>query len=207
MRKYWTVIIFAALFAAAGTSLYAQETAESPAAVMAEAPADEPVAFGGIVIGGESVTLTVEAVDEATRTVTLKNSAGEVRDVICGPKVKNFAQIKKGDIVTLDVFQMAEVTVLKDIDAFLSREASQDVKTAQLGEKPAATFTTKIKVMAVVEDINYENRTVVLKGPEHMITVEAGEDAVNFDKVKIGDNVSLEIWEEVDIAVTTPAQG
>jgi hypothetical protein len=200
MRKQWMVVVLSVLFLAVGTFVYAQDAMEASAVESAE----EPLVFGGIVTGTQSGNATVEAVDAATRTVTLKNEIGEVRDVSCGPEVKNFDQIKKGDVVTLTVSQMAEVTVMKGTDAPLSKEISQEVESAKLGEKPAATVTTTIKVMGMVEDINYENRTAVLKGPERTMTVEAGPEAVNFDKVKKGDNVYIELMEEVNIAVTTP---
>ena len=42
----------------------------------------------------------VEAVDAATRTVTFKGEKGNVFEVVAGDEVKNFDQIKVGDVLT-----------------------------------------------------------------------------------------------------------
>jgi len=196
MRKAWIVVIISVLFLAVGTWVYAQEAMEKSA--------EEPVTFGGIVVGNASASATVEDIDVATRMVTLKNELGETSAVECGPEVKNFDQIKKGDKVSVNVSQFAEATVMKDTNAPLSREEETEVSGAPLGQKPAGTITNSVKVMAVVEDIDYANRLVTLKGPERTMTVEASPEVKNFDKVKKGDNVYLELTEKTDIAVTAP---
>ena len=60
-----------------------------------KAPADQPLTRAQSV----EARATVTAIDPATRTVTLKNEKGETFPVQAGSAVKNFDQIKVGDIV------------------------------------------------------------------------------------------------------------
>lgn len=68
-----------------------------------QAPAAEgmtavaPGKFAGIVEA--KVTLVVESIDKATRSVVLKNAKGEQMKIVAGDEVKNFDQIKIGDNV------------------------------------------------------------------------------------------------------------
>lgn len=222
MSKRWIAVILSVLFLAAGTFVHAQDAVETSTVEIIETPVSEdmgtpvvetveapvpeaPLSFGGIVTDTESGSATVEDIDMTARTVTLKNEVGEVKTVTCGPEVRNFDQIRKGDKVTLTVSQYAEVTVMKGTDVAPVGEEDVEVARAPLGEKPAAIIEASLKVMAVVEDINYESRIVTLKGPERMMMVKVGPEAENFDNVKKGDNVYVELDEIVEIVVTAPA--
>jgi len=50
-------------------------------------------------------TATVEAVDQATRVVTLKGSKGNVFDIKAGEEVRNLVQVKVGDQVKVKYYQ------------------------------------------------------------------------------------------------------
>ena len=45
------------------------------------------------------VTATITAIDAATRAVTLKGPQGKEIVITAGPEVKNFAQMKVGEVV------------------------------------------------------------------------------------------------------------
>ncbi len=57
----------------------------------------------GAVTIGEAVELqgVITAIDKNTREVTIKGGSGNTMTVTAGPQVKNFKQIKVGDLVTL----------------------------------------------------------------------------------------------------------
>ena len=64
---------------------------EAPAAPSTE------VAAGGLV----DVTATVEAVDMATRMVTLRGDEGDVLTFLASDEVRNLGQVEVGDQVTI----------------------------------------------------------------------------------------------------------
>src|SRR4051794_23381637 len=62
----------------------------------AAAVAQKPVSMGGEV----TATFTIEAIDHASRIVTLKGEDGVIDDVYCGPEVQRFDALKVGDKVS-----------------------------------------------------------------------------------------------------------
>jgi len=68
---------------------------------------------GGMVMQAIELTGSVESIDTAKRTVSVKGPAGNVRTFKVGPEAKNFAQIKKGDQVVLRYTEAVALRVVK----------------------------------------------------------------------------------------------
>lgn len=67
---------------------------------------------------------------------------------------------------------------------------------------PGGVITNVIAVEATVEGIDYQKRTVTLKGPKgNTLTLTVGKDAKNFDQIKQGDKVKGEYLEQVAVFV------
>jgi Cu/Ag efflux protein CusF len=158
--------------------------------------------FGGIVTETVSMTALVEAVDYKTREVTLKNEEGQVKTIVAGPEVKNFAQIVKGDKVNIEYSESIKIIVSPESTLDPIRQEATELATAPLGQKPAGVVTAVTQITAIVQDIDYLKRTVVLKGPERTVTVQVGDSASNLYDIKPGDTVYLEFVEQLAIAVT-----
>ena len=56
-------------------------------------------------------------------------------------------------------------------------------------------------VTATIEAIDYEKRTVTLKGPQRTITLQVDERARNFEQAKVGDKVNVEFYESLALMV------
>ena len=83
---------------------------------------------------------------------------------------------------------------LPEIPAIAADTKAQDV--------PSHVRTTTTSITATVKEINYKYRTVVLKGPKgDLMELEVGDEARNFDQVKVGDIVTIENSESVAIEV------
>jgi len=84
-----------AIAVAAAASPFAFAQSPQAGGVVATAP--------GKAMAAQTVkaTATVEKVDKATRTVTLKMPNGSTRSVVAGDEVRNFDQIKVGDEVNI----------------------------------------------------------------------------------------------------------
>lgn len=89
-----------------------------PAVTLAQQPAAKPTVTA---VPGKGITATdtvegratITAIDAKTRTVTLKNEAGEVFDVEAGPEVKQFDQLKVGDVVVATYTQSIAARIAK----------------------------------------------------------------------------------------------
>jgi len=161
----------------------------------------QPERISGTVIETISGSAVVQDIDYTTRVVTLGYNNGNTETITAGPEIRNFDQIKKGDKVNVNY--SAEVTLLVGGPAQpLSRKEVVEVGRAPLGEKPAAEIEAVTDISAVIEDIDYVNRVVTVKGPQRTLKIKLDPQAKNLEKIKKGDAVSLQIAEELAINVT-----
>jgi len=84
--------------------------------------------------------------------------------VIAGDEVRNFAQIKKGDIVEVN-YQVAVATALeKASDATVAGQTSA-VERAPAGAKPGMAAMQTRSIVATVLEVDAKNRTLTAQGP------------------------------------------
>ena len=201
------------LLLASGRSAEPQATpgtpAPAPAPPAAPAPAPTPVAPksrpGAVVVETREIKAKVDAVDPATRLVTLTGPKGNTVTVKAGPEVRNFDQIHVGDVLTLRYLESIAVFVRKPGDPPSATE-SQTVQVAAKGQKPHATIVETKEVTATVEAIDHAKRTVTLKGPEgNSRTIKVDPAVKRLHEVKKGDQVVARYTEAIAITVKTPA--
>jgi hypothetical protein len=142
---------------------------------------------------------TVIRIEAATRKVTLKGEHGDTLRLECGPEVKNFAQIKVGDLVKVSYTEQLTVTV----EAAGAPGASTETTTgaAKLGEMPKGSVTEQTQVKAAITAINKAEGTATLKahdGEEFIITPLHPE---NLNKVKVGELVVFTYTSSIAVSV------
>ena len=156
---------------------------------------------GVVVVDAASITATVEAIDYEQRTIALKGPGGNVLVTKAGPEVRNFKQIKTGDKVTAKYYEATAIYVRKS-DEPPSAEQAKAVQLAPPGERPGAIVVDAVEITARVEDIDYNNRTVTLRGPkQNTATLKVDKDVKRFAEVKKGDEVVVRHTEAVAITV------
>jgi hypothetical protein len=161
-----------------------------------------------VVQASDSITIkaTVEDIDPATRTVTLKGEGGKTVSVKCGDEVRNFDQIKKGDQVTAKYYQSVALGLRKPGEPPSAEEQSALMR-AEPGQKPGGVAIKTVQLSATIESIDKATREVTLKGPEGKTkTVKAGDAVKNFDSLKVGDQVVATMTEALAIGVMKPTQ-
>ena len=198
------LVLTGGLLLAAGGSSTAQTAPASPPA--GTPPAAKATETKPGVVYAETTTLhaTVEAVDPATREVTLKGPKGKIVTIKAGPEVKNFDQIHVGDVLTARYLESVALVVRKT-DAGPSANESRTVEVAPKGHKPAAKIVETKEVTATVEAIDYAARTVTLRGPEgNARTIKVDPSVKRLNEVKKGDQVVARYTEGLAISVKTP---
>jgi len=196
------------LLLAAGGPATSQTAPASPPAGTPPAtpPAAKATETKPGVVYAETTTLhaTVEAVDPATREVTLKGPKGKIVTIKAGPEVKNFDQIHVGDVLTARYLESVALVVRKT-DAGPSANESRTVEVAPKGHKPAAKIVETKEVTATVEAIDYATRSVTLRGPEGNVrTIKVDPSVKRLNEVKKGDQVVARYTEGLAISVTPP---
>jgi hypothetical protein len=82
-------------------------------------------------------------------------------------------------------------------------DETNSFQRAPLGDKPGMETTRVRELTARVENIDYDNRVVTLRGPSGQVRkVKVGPEVKNFAAVKKGDQVLVRHTEAVAIAVT-----
>jgi len=147
-----------------------------------------------------SISASVEAIDAASRTLTLKGPRGRVVDLPVGPQVKNFDQIKVGDFVVVRYFESLALELKKGGTGIRERSERQNTETAKPGEQPAAGAARQITVIADVMAVNAKTQTLTLRGPKRTVDLRL-RDPNQIKLVKVGDQVEATYTEAAAISV------
>lgn len=136
----------------------------------------------------QSAEGTVLAVNKKKRGVSILTEQGDTLHVTCGPEVKNFAQIAKGDVVKAKYTETLTIHI-EPAGSTPETSAEETSSTAKPGEKPSAMGSAKMQFSGTISAVDMTKGTVTLQGPnggEHVLTPRNKE---NLKKVKVGDVV------------------
>ena len=144
----------------------------------------------------------VKSINKKTREVTLVGPQGNQIVLPAGDEVKNFDQIRVGDLVTLTYVQ-ALVVELKKVEnsGIRERVESENRVAAKPGEKPAGMVEKTVRVVANVVAVNPKAQTVTLRGAKRTVEV-AVNDPVLLKSVQVGNQVEATYIEAVVLVVT-----
>src|SRR5262245_15361761 len=146
-------------------------------------------------------TATVEVVDHAKRTVTLKGPEGRTRPLRVDKTVRNFDQVQQGDQVLAEYYEETAIWVRPSAEQPTAGEAGV-VAVAPRGAKPGIADVETRVVTATVAAIDLQKRTVTLQGPQgNAVTLKVDEHVQQFDQVQVGDEVVVRHTEAVAITV------
>lgn len=172
--------------------------------------AAEPAAGGLAVVASEpgkaalaeavEITATVTALDKGSRLVTLKGPKGNFMHVVAGDEVKNFAQIKVGDMLVVRYIRALELELKKG--SGLRQRSERDVAMqAKPGDKPAAGAAREVKIVADVIAVDPAKQVVTLKGPKGRIVDLEVRNPEHFNLVQKGDQVEAVYTEALALSI------
>ncbi len=144
----------------------------------------------------------VEAIDKAQRQLTLKGPKGNVQTVTAGPEVRNFDQIKVGDMVVARYVEALTLTLKKDGKELVGKAETQDAARSKAGEKPAGVVGRQVEVTADVIAVDAKTQTLTLKGPKQTVELKV-PDPAQFKMVKVGDQIQAVYTEALALSVET----
>lgn len=147
------------------------------------------------------VTAVVEAINHETRAVTLRGPEGEVHSFVVGEDAQNLDQVNIGDTVVAEYVQSMQIDVVDgDGQAPAAGEAAI-VARAEKGAEPGMTAVDTVVVSATLVEINLENNTFKLQGPEGIVNEYAAVNPDNLLLVEVGDLVVMTYTESVGISI------
>ena len=150
--------------------------------------------------GTAQILATVEAVDAARRSVTVKGAKGNAQTMTVSEEVRNLAQVKVGDRVLVTYVQALALQLKKGGAAIRERVEREAGGRAAPGEGPAGVAGRERMAVADVVAVNYPRQTVTLRGPQQTVTL-AVPDAVQLRSITTGDQVQATYTEAFAVAV------
>jgi len=151
-------------------------------------------------VGKASAVYVVDAIDQATRKVVLKDATGQTLTFVAGDEVKNLPQVVKGDKVTFTVVEAVVLSLNKSTSTVRERVETETSSAAPAGSKPAGTVTRSVKIVATVEAIDAKAGKVTVRGPQRTVVLSV-KDAAVLKTLKKGDMIEATFAESVTIKV------
>jgi Cu/Ag efflux protein CusF len=160
----------------------------------------EKDAQGVTLHGLATVTATIVGIDPATRTVTMKTSAGKVIELEVTNDVRNFDQLAVGDVVNAQYRESLTLSLL-DKKTQASRSEKETAERAAPGAKPGGELGREVTIIADVVAVDRQAKVVTLRGPRgNMIDLRV-QDPERLKRVKKGDQVKAVYTEALAISV------
>lgn len=144
----------------------------------------------------------VVGIDKESRTITLKNEAGDEWVFTAGPEVRNFDQIKRGDLVLMEYYSVFALELGPKGSGIKERASVVEVERAKAGEKPGVKVTGSTFVEAEVKAVDKKRRTVTVQGPEKEVVFEVSKE-VDLSKIKAGQEVEALYVESYAVSVAS----
>ena len=152
------------------------------------------------VIPGEKITVTatVEAVEQSTRTMIIRTKEGELRTVQLGAGAA-VASIHPGDAVS--------ATYYENIIVRKKPAGEPDVDTLEIAghrgaSKAGGTIGVQQAITATVTAIDMNVPSIALSGPRGWSYSSKVQDKKALEQLKVGDKVDITWTEAILIAVT-----
>lgn len=198
-NRIW--IAAGALCALSVAACAAKDTSSSSAASAPPAAAPAPVVAGTLAENTSSVTATVESIDQSKRLVKLRGPEGNLVTVHADERVKNLAQVKKGDQVVVTYYESLAYEVKKPGQGAPGVTVASDMVTAKPGQRPAGVGAQTTTVTSTITAIDRKKNTLTMQGPEGNSDTIKVKDPTKLDKLQAGDLVEITYTEALAIAV------
>ena len=147
-------------------------------------------------------TVTVEAIEASTRTLTLKKADGTFVTSVAPKTMTRFNDIKIGDKVTARYYENLVIRVKrpgeKDVDS-----VSGAISSAQ-AKHPGGTAATQRTITATITAIDMNVPSITFSGPNNWKYSSKVEDKKALEKVKVGDKVDIVWTDALLISIDAP---
>ena len=146
-----------------------------------------------------SVTVTIEAIEQSSRTLTVKDDKGIYETIQAPPEMKRFSELKVGDTITARYYDNVVVRLKKP------GESAVDVDSAALtrgeGQRPAGTAAVQRTITVTVTAMDPKTSSVTVKGPNGYTYSRRVADKKAFAQLKVGDQLDITWTEALLISV------
>ena len=148
-----------------------------------------------------AVTVSIEAIDQASRTLTVKDDKGVYEMVEVPRAFPRFSELKVGDKITARYYENVVIRVKKP------NESAVDVDTGAFTRgqaAPAGTLASQRTVTVSVSAKDPKARAITVTGPNGYKYSRRVEDKKVFDQLNVGDRLDMTWTNALLISADTP---
>lgn len=161
----------------------------------------EKASPGVVVTDVLEVKAALAGIDYQKRTMTLKGLQGRLMTLKADKAVRNFEQLKKGDVVLVDFVESIAIS-MRDVKAPPSAAEARLVSVAPKGAKTGVLLAETYALTAVVELVDAKARQVTVQEPNGGLRiVPVDRSFKNIDRFRKGEKVVLRVTEPIAIKV------
>lgn len=146
----------------------------------------------------------IVAVDESKKLVTLEANGKRVTFKVENPY--NLKAAKVDDPVVVRYYEVVSIRKKKPGEEVPSVSLKEGITTAQSGT-PGAVAAQQATVLVTVVEVNPENGTITLKGPDGSVEKVKARDPKNLKRVKAGDELVVTVSRATAIAIEKESAG
>jgi Cu/Ag efflux protein CusF len=158
-------------------------------------------AQGSSVSNTTTAKATVTKINQKTREVTIKTDDGKEHSFVAGKEVRNLAQVKKGDIITVTYTEAMAWQLRKHSTTSGEVTTAQAAARADSGAQPAAAVAQQTTVTVMIKAIDTKTPSVTIMGPRGNMETIVVKDPSKLNGVKVGDLVDITYTEALGIKV------
>jgi hypothetical protein len=149
----------------------------------------------------KTVTATVEAIEQSSRSVQLRDTKGELHTITVPMSVERFSDVKIGDKLTVTYYDT--ITIRKKEAGEPDVDTLTGAKTPTAGAKPAGTTAVQRAITATIDQIDMKVPSISFKGPRGWAYSTKVRDKKALEQVKVGDKVDI-TWTEAMLVSMAP---
>jgi hypothetical protein len=148
-------------------------------------------------------TMRVEALNQGSRMITLRDSSGYSTTYHVSPDVARLNEVKVGDSVIAEY----EVSVVGELRPPTAEEKADPVQIEKSSSRapvdlsPAAATRRTVRIVTTVSAVDVPNMWVTLKGPMGDTTVVRARNSDNIKKLHVGDTIVINYVESSEISL------
>ena len=149
-------------------------------------------------------TATIEAIDQASRLVTIRGEDGRAVTVKVSDDVKNLPQVREGDKVIVSYYEALAAEVKKPGEGVEGVQTDVAGATAPPGSMPAAGAGVVMRTTVVIDSVDTKKNTVTFTrsdGAQRTVDVESPEGRQFIKGLKKGDHVEVAYTEAFAVEV------
>jgi len=137
-----------------------------------------------------TATATVQAIDQATRVVTLRNEKGEEDTFTVGKGITRLDQVKVGDKVKMTYYESIVFQVRKP-DEKPNPQSDEAAFTRAKGMLPGGTIAAQQKRTVTVKAVDPSIPNITVTTDDGRTMTRKIEDKKNIENVKPGDKIDI----------------